>query len=116
MRCGGVCCTCAGVPDATYGLLIGDVRTRLAVRRVLGYRPTCECGAVSARCVVLDPFAGSGTTLQAARHLGRDSIGIELNEEYARQAEARINTVPRFAKVKDAKRVKPAKNQLAMFE
>ena len=31
---------------------------------------------------VLDPFAGSGTTLKVARELGRNSIGYELNPEY----------------------------------
>lgn len=31
---------------------------------------------------VLDPFAGSGTTLKVARSLGRKSVGIELNPDY----------------------------------
>lgn len=32
---------------------------------------------------VFDPFAGSGTTLLAAKHLGRNSIGYEINREFA---------------------------------
>ncbi len=31
---------------------------------------------------VLDPFAGSGTTSLAAKHLGRNSIGYEINKEF----------------------------------
>jgi len=44
--------------------------------------------------VVLDPFLGSGTTLLACRLLIRKGIGIELSEEYAEIAKARINHVP----------------------
>lgn len=40
--------------------------------------------------LVLDPFAGSGTTGVVATALGRDFIGVELNPEYAAMAEARI--------------------------
>ncbi len=41
--------------------------------------------------IVLDPFAGSGTTLVAARKLHRKSIGIEINLNYCILAEARLN-------------------------
>ena len=40
--------------------------------------------------VVLDPFCGSGTTCIAAHKLQRRSIGIELNPEYFRIAQARL--------------------------
>jgi site-specific DNA-methyltransferase (adenine-specific) len=41
--------------------------------------------------VVVDPFAGSGTTLLAADYLGRDWIGIERDDEHAELARRRVN-------------------------
>ena len=40
--------------------------------------------------VVLDPYAGSGTTLLAAKELGRNWVGIELKPEYVELIERRI--------------------------
>ena len=45
---------------------------------------------------VLDPFAGSGTTLMVATELGRKSIGIELNPDYVEMARQRANVTAGF--------------------
>ena len=56
----------------------------------LGWEPGCSCGCEPVPCVVLDPFAGAGTTMLVADRLGRRSVGIELSPEYAEMARKRI--------------------------
>ncbi len=43
--------------------------------------------------LVLDPFAGSGTTLAAAKRLARDYLGFELSADYATSIEERLARV-----------------------
>lgn len=71
-------------------------------RRTTGWRPSCDCAGGSGThpvpyapvpCLVLDPFAGAGTTLLAAERLGRDSIGVELSPESVAIATARLSSI-----------------------
>ena len=55
----------------------------------------CGCGAGFEPGIVLDPFAGSGTTCVVAKKLGYDYIGIEINPEYCEIARIRLEKTPR---------------------
>lgn len=39
---------------------------------------------------ILDPFAGSGTTLRVCQHLQRNCLGIEINPEYVEMIQSRL--------------------------
>ena len=65
--------------------------TRLVAKMILAGSP--EGG------VVLDPFAGSATTMLVARNLGRRSIGIELSEEYLQIAAGRLQQLSLLSEI-----------------
>lgn len=57
------------------------------VRTTVGWCPTCRCdGGGTGRCLVLDPFMGSGTVAVVAQRLERDWLGVDLKATYARMA------------------------------
>jgi len=58
--------------------------------KTLGWTPSCDHDAPRVPCVVLDPFAGAGTTALAALMLGRSSISIELRQDHARTITRRL--------------------------
>jgi hypothetical protein len=70
-----------------------DPQRHVTQTTTTGWRAGCQCYAgKSVPCVVLDPFAGSGTTLAVAAELGRSGIGCELNPEYVKLACERIES------------------------
>ena len=52
-----------------------------------------RCFTISADRIVLDPFAGSGSTLLAAAALGRTGVGVDISEAYVTLARQRLESV-----------------------
>ena len=59
----------------------------------LGWRPSCGHNAPAIPALVLDPFAGTGTTCAAAQGLGRRAVGVDISEAYLDQAVRRLSAV-----------------------
>lgn len=62
-------------------------------KSTVGWIPTCDCspGIATEPGLALDPFMGSGTVALVARRSGRDYIGCDLNPEYVRMANGRLD-------------------------
>ena len=55
----------------------GETRTL-----TIGWAATCSHNDDTGRCVVLDPFAGTGTVARVALRHGRHAVGIDISREY----------------------------------
>lgn len=64
--------------------------------------------ATNESALVLDPFAGSGTTLAVAKKLGRNYLGVELSEQYADGVRKRLQMIEFAPATSDAR---PRKRQ-----
>ena len=54
----------------------------------------CKCETNETKAgIVFDPFMGSGTTAQVAKELGRQYLGCELNPEYKKLQDERLNKI-----------------------
>ena len=51
--------------------------------------------------VILDPFMGTGTTAIAAKHLGRKYVGFELDQNYVKIANEKVNNITDDTKIGD---------------
>jgi len=70
------------------------LRAMRSIRETIGWTIPCQCNAGFKAGIVLDPFAGSGTTLIVAKMLGRDYIGIELSEEFCDLIQQQLKRTP----------------------
>jgi len=68
----------------------GGTQIAPAQNVTIGWQPTCSCVGDVVPCVVCDPFVGAGTSGVVALRLGRDFVGIDLNDEYLRMGRQRI--------------------------
>ena len=62
-----------------------------------------DCFTNSDASLILDPFAGVGSTLLAAKDSGKNAIGLEISPEFVQLAEGRLSQMNLFGKETEIK-------------
>jgi len=77
-----------------YSLAESEVKNkrRHPTQKPINLMKWCINQAKRATGVILDPFMGSGTTLEAAKEMGRKAVGIEIQEKYCEIAAKRLDS------------------------
>ena len=83
-------CAKASKSERNFGLLDGVTNSHPTVKPLKLMEYLCKLTATPTGGIILDPFAGSGSTMIAAANVGRKCIGIECDREYVRIAQARL--------------------------
>ena len=76
----------------SQSIVMGNKRLHQTQKPLEVMQKICEV-AWKEDSVILDPFAGSGSTLAVAKMLGKKAIGIERSEHYAEQAATRLQAM-----------------------
>lgn len=84
-------------------------------RTTTGWQPTCSHDLEPVPQIVLDPFAGSGTTVMVAQALGRIGIGVDLSWEYLQLARERTGLAQMDAWQKGGKKVEENWAEMPLF-
>lgn len=92
--------------DSRYDLQLATEYFKQAEKQPLNYSQKgytdCGCNAGFSSGIVLDPFFGAGTTGLVALKQGKRFIGIELNSDYVKIAEKRLEPYLNQEKLKEA--------------
>ncbi len=73
-----------------------DYNTHKTVKPLAICEYIIQLATFSDDAIVLDPFVGSGTTLVAAKKLGKNFIGIDINNEYVDIALRRLESIKKI--------------------
>ncbi|MBE7456567.1 MAG: site-specific DNA-methyltransferase [Planctomycetia bacterium] len=93
------CCSKASRAERNLGLS-GEDNDHPTVKPLALMEYLCRLTSTPTGGLILDPFAGTGTTLIAARRARRTCIGIEIETKYVKLAMRRLSAF-RQAKVNE---------------